>query len=102
MHHGVDTTTTYHALIGRLDNNMWSLLNNVQVNNRANCGVSLMWLDMIVICRDQLSGVSLVATNTISGVYSTIIDAGILGVMEVPSIKRWGASSSVEVSTSAS
>ena len=36
---GVDATTTYHALISKLDINMRALLDNVQVNKRSNGGV---------------------------------------------------------------
>ena len=41
MYQGVDISTTYHAFVSRLDINIWSLLDNVQVNKRANGGVGL-------------------------------------------------------------
>ena len=40
---------------------------------------------MVAIYRDQLSGVALVPTGMISGV-RTVIEKGVLGVMEVPSV----------------
>ena len=42
MWQGVDVTTTYHAFVSKLDVNMWSLLDNVRVNKRANGRVSPM------------------------------------------------------------
>ena len=89
-------STTYHAFMSRLDINMWSLLDNVQVNKRAIGGGTLMWADVVAICRDQLSGVALVPTGMISGV-STVIEKGILSVIEVASINQGGPSSNVKV-----
>ena len=42
MYQGVDVTTTYHAFVSKLDINMQTLLDNVQVNKGANGGGSLM------------------------------------------------------------
>ena len=78
MFQGVDATTTYHAFVSRLDINILSLLDNVQVNKRANGGGSLTWADVVAVCRDQLSGVAVVPTGMISGV-STLIEKGVLG-----------------------
>ena len=52
MYQGVIVTTTYHAFMSKLDINMKALLDNVQVNKRANGGGSLMWADVVAICRD--------------------------------------------------
>ena len=55
---------------------------------------------MVEIFRDQLSGVALVPTSTISGV-SIVIVKDVLGAKAPPSVYRWGGSSSVEVPTCA-
>ena len=52
MCQGVDIATTYHAFMSKLDINMWALLDNVQVNERVNCGGSLMWADVVAMYRD--------------------------------------------------
>ena len=44
---------------------------------------------MVAVCRDQLSGVALVPTGTKICI-STVIEKGIPGVMEVPSVNRGG------------
>ena len=97
MHQGVGISTIYHAFVSRIDVNMQSLLDNIQLNKRANGGGSLIWADMVATCRDQLSGVALVPIGTISWVSSTVIETGILGITEVPSVNKGGASSSAEV-----
>ena len=56
----MNVTTTYHAFVNKLDFSMWSLLDNVRKNKRANGGDSFTWADIVAICRDQLSGVALV------------------------------------------
>ena len=89
MHQWVDVTTTYHDFVSSLDINMQSLLDNGQVNKRANGGGSLTWADVVAICWDQLSGVALVPTGTISGV-STVIETGIPGIVEVPNTNQGG------------
>ena len=88
MCQGVDLTTTYHAFVSKLDINMRALLDNVQVNIRANGGGSLTWADVVAICRDYLLGVALVPTGTISGV-SKAIEKDIPGVLGVASV-NWG------------
>ena len=52
MYQRVDVTTTYHAFVSKLDINMQALLDNIQVNKRANGGGSLTWADVVAICRD--------------------------------------------------
>ena len=71
----VGITTTYHAFVSRLYINIQSLWDNVQVNKRVNYAVSLTWADVVAIYRDQLQGVALVPTGTISRV-STMIEKG--------------------------
>ena len=66
----MDATTTCHT--SKLDINVQSLLHNVQVNKRANGGLSLTWSDMTTIYIDQLSGVALVPTSTIGRASSTV------------------------------
>ena len=63
MHQRIDINTTYHAFMSRLDINMRSLLDIVQVTKRANGGGSLTWADVVAIYKDQLSGVALVFTR---------------------------------------
>ena len=52
MYQGVDVISIYHAFVSKLDNNMQALLDNVQVNKRANGSSGLMWSDVVAICRD--------------------------------------------------
>ena len=85
----VDVTTIYHAFVSKLDVNIQALLDNVQVNKRANGGGSLTWADIVAICRDYLLGVALVPTGTISGVSKAILQ-DILGVLGVPSVNQGG------------
>ena len=68
MHQWVDVTTICQAYLSRLDINMQSLPDDIQVNIGANGGGSLTLADMVAICRDQLSGVRLVPIGMISGV----------------------------------
>ena len=96
IHQGVDVTTIYHAFVIRLDINMQCLLDNVQVNKGANGSGSLTWADVVAVYREQLSGVALVSIGTVSGV-STVIEKGLPGIVEVPSVNWGGPSSSVKV-----
>ena len=68
MQYGVDVTTTYHAFVRDLDISMQSLLDSKRVENRANGGGSVIWADIVAICRDQLSEVALVSSNALNGV----------------------------------
>ena len=43
IYKGLGVTTTYYAFVSRLDNNIPSLLDNIQVNKRANGGGSFTW-----------------------------------------------------------
>ena len=43
IHQGVEVTTTYHAFVSRLGIIMQYLLDNIQVNKRANGGVVSHW-----------------------------------------------------------
>ena len=52
MYWGVDVITTYHTVVSKLNINMWSMLDNIQVSKRANGGGSLMWSDIVAIGRD--------------------------------------------------
>ena len=52
IYQGVDIATTYHALVSKSDINMWSLLDNVQINKKVNGGGSLIWADVVAIYRD--------------------------------------------------
>ena len=76
MHQGVDVTTTHHPFLSRLDINMQSLLDNVQVTKRASGGGSLKWADMVAICSTQFSRVALMPTGIISGV-NTLLEKGV-------------------------
>ena len=69
MHQGVGDTTNYHAFVSRLDIKMQSLLDNVQVNKRANGRGTLTWADVVAICRDQLFGVALMPIDIIKLVH---------------------------------
>ena len=46
--------------------------------------------------------VALMPNSTISGVSGIVIETGILGIAEVPSVNKGGPSSSVEIPTPAS
>ena len=52
IYHGVDVTTTYHSFVSKFDIHMQALLDNVQVDKRANSGGSLTWAGVVAICRD--------------------------------------------------
>ena len=52
MHQRVDVNTTYYDFVSSLNINMRSLLDNVQVNKRANGGGSPMWAGVVAIYRD--------------------------------------------------
>ena len=60
------------------------------MKKRTNGECNLTWVDVVAECRDHLSGVALVPTSTISGVSSTVIEMGILGIIEVPSVNKGG------------
>ena len=51
MCHRLDVTTTYYPFVSKLDINMQALLDNVQVNKRANGGGSLTWENVVAIYR---------------------------------------------------
>ena len=72
------------------------------MNKRANGGGTLIWADVVAICRDQLSRVALVPTGTISGVSSTVIETSMQDVVEEPSVNKGGESSSIEIPAPAS
>ena len=74
-----------------------SLLDNLQVNKRANYRGNLTWVEVLPQFRNQLLGIALVPTRTISGVSNAVIGIGIPGVIEVPSVTKGVASSSVDV-----
>ena len=57
---------------------------------------------MVEMCKEHLSGVTLVSNSTISMVSSIVIEMIILDLMEAPSVNKGGASSSVDVPASAS
>ena len=52
IYQGVDVATTFHAFVSKLNNNMQTLLDNVQVNKSIIGGGSLTWADVVAICRD--------------------------------------------------
>ena len=68
----MDLTTTYHAFVNKLNISMQSLLDNMRVDKRANGGGSVMWVDMVAICRDQLSRVAIVLSSVIGSGNSTL------------------------------
>ena len=53
MQQVVDVTAMYHAILSRLSINIRSLLDNMRVNKRPNGGDTVMWADVVAICRDQ-------------------------------------------------
>ena len=61
-----------------------------------------MWSDMVAICRDHISSVALVTTDTVSGVSGTVNKKGIPSVVEASSANKRGASSSAKVPAPAS
>ena len=52
MCQGVDIATIYHAFMSKLDINMQTLLDNIQVSKRATGGGSLTCADVVATCRD--------------------------------------------------
>ena len=75
----VDVTTTYHILVSKLDVNMWSLLDIMRINKRANGEGSVMWADVVAICRYQFLGVALVPSSVTGDSNSTLNEISTLG-----------------------
>ena len=61
MQLGIDAETTYHAFVHKLDMGVRALLESVRLHKRAAGGGAIQWSDVVNLCRDSLSGVSLLA-----------------------------------------
>ena len=61
MQLGIDAKTTYHAFFDKLDMGVWALLDSVWLHKRASGGGTIQCSDVVNLCRDSLSGVSLLA-----------------------------------------
>ena len=61
MQLGIDAKTTYHAFVYKLDVGVQVLLESVRLHKQAAGGGAIQWSDVVNLCRDFLSGVSLLA-----------------------------------------
>ena len=66
MQLGIDAGTTYHAFVHKLDVGVRALLESVRLHKRATGGGAITWSDMVNLCRDSLSGVSLLGTGSMA------------------------------------
>ena len=58
MELGIDTETTYHAFVQKLDVGVWALLESLRLRKQAAGGGGIQWLEVMNLCRDSLLGVS--------------------------------------------
>ena len=61
MQLGIDAKTTYHAFVHKLDISVQALLESAWLHKPAAGGSAIQWLDLVNLCRDSFSGVSLLA-----------------------------------------
>ena len=61
MQLSIDAKTTYHAFVHKLDMGVRVLLESERLHKQAAGGGANQWLDVVNLCRDSLSGVSLLA-----------------------------------------
>ena len=66
MQLGIDAGTTYHAFVHKLDLGVRALLESVRLHKHATGGGAITWSDVVNLCRDSLSGVSLLGTGTVA------------------------------------
>ena len=71
--------------VSRLNIIIWCLLDTIQINQWANHNSSIVWINMVVIYREQLSEVALVPTRFIEGASSTMNEVSVSGSVVISS-----------------